>query len=461
MIHKFSMGGLNLVLDVSSGSIHCMDSLAFRILDALEEQSTPNISDEGALEAVTYSLGEEFHKEKIEEAFLEIKALFDKGLIFSEENNSISPDSFKNRGTVIKALCLNISHACNMKCSYCFAGYSEVGENRPSALMPFSVGKAAIDFLVASSGKRKNLEVDFFGGEPLINFQLVKDVIDYARSLEAAHGKRFRFTLTTNGILLDQEKMDYINENLQNVVLSIDGRKSVNDNMRKKLNNEGTYENIVPKFLEMAKLREQNNYYVRGTYTAENLDFSQDVLHLADLGFKQISVEPVVTDENAPFALNESHIDELCKEYERLALEMSNRDDSFNFFHFNIDLTGGPCIIKRLSGCGAGCEYLAVAPSGDIYPCHQFVDTKEFLMGNVLDSGLVNYALKDEFAQNNIFAKEQCNDCFAKYFCSGGCHANSYFTGGNINATYEVGCQLMKKRVECAIFLKAAASMKD
>ena len=356
----------------------------------------------------------------------------------------------------IFALCLHIAHDCNLACRYCFAEEGEYHGRR--ALMSFEVGKKALDFLVANSGNRVNLEVDFFGGEPLMNWDVVKQLVEYGRSLEKPNNKKFRFTLTTNGILLNDEILEFVNKEMGNIVLSIDGRKEINDKMRPFRGGQGSYDIIVPKFQKVAESRDQMNYYVRGTFTHNNLDFSKDVLHLADLGFKQISVEPVVAQPTDDYAIREEDIPILKEEYDKLAVEMIKRKKegkAFNFFHFMIDLQGGPCVAKRLSGCGSGTEYLAVTPWGDLYPCHQFVGNEKFLMGNV-DTGVVRDDIRDEFKCCNVYAKDKCKKCFAKFYCSGGCAANSYNFHGNINDAYDIGCELQRKRIECAIMLKAA-----
>lgn len=363
---------------------------------------------------------------------------------------------FKKRKTVVKALCLHIAHDCNLGCRYCFAEEGEYHGDR--SLMSYEVGKQALDFLVANSGNRRNLEVDFFGGEPTMNFDVVRKLVAYGRSLEEPYNKNFRFTLTTNGILLNDEIMEFANREMANVVLSIDGRKSVNDYMRPTRNGKSTYDIIVPKFQKFAELRNQTNYYVRGTFTHHNLDFSEDVLHLADLGFKQISVEPVVAPPEEPYAIQEADLPQLMEEYDKLAKEMVRREkegNGFNFFHFMIDLTQGPCVAKRLSGCGSGTEYLAVTPWGDLYPCHQFVGQEQFKLGNVYD-GIQAEEIRDEFKLCNVYAKEKCRNCFARFYCSGGCAANSYNFHGSILDAYDIGCELQKKRIECAIMIKAA-----
>ncbi len=364
---------------------------------------------------------------------------------------------FKKRQTVVKALCLHIAHACNLKCEYCFAGEGEYHGDR--ALMSLEVGKQALDFLVANSGNRHNLEVDFFGGEPLLNFDVVKELVRYGRSLEEKHDKHFRFTLTTNGVLLDDDVMEFANREMDNVVLSVDGRKEIHDRMRPFRDGSGSYDKIIDKFKKLADSRNQERYYVRGTFTHYNTDFVKDVLSLADAGFKQISVEPVVAGPNEPYAITEEDLPVICEGYDELAKEMLKRDkegNGFTFFHYMIDLTGGPCVYKRLAGCGSGTEYLAVTPWGDLYPCHQFVGEEKFCLGNVKE-GIKNTELVNEFKLCNVYAKPECRDCFAKFYCSGGCAANAYHTHGDILKPYEIGCVLQRKRVECAIMIKAAS----
>ena len=388
----------------------------------------------------------------------EILLLAQEGQLYTEDIYENYIDSFKNRETVVKALCLHIAHDCNLACRYCFAEEGEYHGRR--AIMSYEVGKKALDFLVANSGNRTNLEVDFFGGEPLMNWEVVKQLVAYGRSLEEEHHKKFRFTITTNGVLLNDEILEFVNKEMGNMVLSIDGRKEVHDRMRPHRGGQGSYDEIVPKFKKAAESRGQMNYYVRGTYTHYNTDFAKDVLHLADLGFKQISVEPVVAPETEDYAIREEDLPQLLAQYDELAEEMIKRrkeGNGFNFFHFMIDLEGGPCVAKRLSGCGSGTEYLAVTPWGDLYPCHQFVGNEDFLMGNV-DEGVLRTDIRDEFKQCNVYAKEKCKDCFAKFYCSGGCAANSYNFTGNVNGSYDIGCELQRKRIECAIMIKAALS---
>ena len=447
MIHQYKNNGYNIVLDVNSGSVHVVDDIVYDIIALYENSSVDEIADK---------LKDKYKEEDIREACQEIEELKEEGQLFTEDIYEPYIDSFKDRPTVVKALCLHIAHDCNLACRYCFAEEGEYHGRR--ALMSFEVGKKALDFLVANSGSRRNLEVDFFGGEPLMNWEVVKQLVEYGRSIEEANNKKFRFTLTTNGVLLNDEILDFVNKEMGNIVLSTDGRKEVHDRMRPFRNGKGSYDLIMPKFKKVAESRNQTNYYVRGTFTHYNLDFSKDVLSLADEGFKQISVEPVVASPEDAYALRTEDLPQIFEEYDKLAVEMIKREREgrgFNFFHFMIDLTGGPCVYKRLSGCGSGTEYLAVTPWGDLYPCHQFVGNEDFLLGNV-DDGIVKKNICEEFKQCNVYSKPKCKDCFAKLFCSGGCAANSYNFHGNINDSYEVGCEMERKRVECAIMIKAA-----
>ena len=446
MIHQYKNNGYNIVLDVCSGSVHVVDDLVYDVI-ALYEEMDP---DEIVKRLPQYPENE------IREAYDEITELKDQGQLFTEDVYKDAIIDFKKRKTVVKALCLHIAHDCNLACKYCFAEEGEYHGGR--ALMSYEVGKKALDFLIANSGNRVNLEVDFFGGEPLMNFQVVKDLVAYGRSKEKEFNKKFRFTLTTNGMLLTDEVMEFANKEMANVVLSIDGRKEVHDFMRPTRNGKGSYDLIIDKFKKMAEMRHQTNYYVRGTFTHYNLDFSKDVLHLADMGFKQISAEPVVAPDDMDYAIREEDLPQLFEEYDNLAKEMVKRKkegNGFNFFHFMIDLTGGPWLYKRLSGCGSGTEYLAVTPWGDLYPCHQFVGMEQFKLGNV-DTGIEKTDIVDEFKLCNVYAKDKCKDCFARFYCSGGCAANSYNFHGNLLDAYDIGCELERKRVECAIMIKAA-----
>lgn len=446
MIHQYKNNGYNIVLDVCSGSVHVVDDIVYDVIALYKEFNQNEIV--GKLS--------QYPEKEILEACEEIRALEEAGQLFTEDVYRDAIIDFKQRRTVVKALCLHIAHDCNLACKYCFAEEGEYHGGR--SLMSYEVGRKALDFLIANSGNRVNLEVDFFGGEPLMNFQVVKDLVAYGRSQEKEHNKKFRFTLTTNGMLLNDEVMEFANREMANVVLSVDGRKEVHDFMRPTRNGKGSYDLIIDKFKKMAELRNQTNYYVRGTFTHYNLDFSKDVLHLADLGFKQISAEPVVAPDTQPYAIKEEDLPKLFEEYDLLAREMVEREKAgkgFNFFHFMIDLTGGPCLYKRLSGCGSGTEYLAVTPWGDLYPCHQFVGMEEFKLGNV-DAGIEKQELVDEFKFCNVYAKDKCKDCFARFYCSGGCAANSYNFHGNLLDAYDIGCELERKRVECAIMIKAA-----
>ncbi len=459
MIHQYRNNGYNIVLDVNSGAVHVVDELCYDAIAHLaagEEPDLAALEKPETLEGLQEALGDRYEAGQIREAWEDIKELTQEGRLFTRDVFEPMIDQVKQRKTVVKALCLHIAHDCNLACKYCFAEEGEYHGRR--ALMSYEVGKKALDFLIASSGNRRNLEVDFFGGEPLMNWQVVKDLVAYGRQQEKLHDKHFRFTVTTNGVLLNDEIQEFINKEMDNVVLSLDGRKEVNDAMRPFRSGKGSYDLIVPKFQKLADSRNQERYYVRGTFTRNNLDFSNDVLHFADLGFKQMSIEPVVGDESDPYAIREEDIPKICEEYDRLAKIMIEREKEgkgFNFFHFMIDLEGGPCVSKRLSGCGSGTEYLAVTPWGDLYPCHQFVGQEEFLMGNV-DEGITRPEIADEFRSCSVYSKEKCRNCFAKFYCSGGCMANAYNFHGTIHEAYDIGCEMQRKRVECAIMMKAA-----
>ena len=448
MVHQYQNNGYNIVLDVNSGAIHVVDELMYAVIGLYEEHTPQQIIEK---------LRDTFEEADVLEALDEIEQLKKDELLFTpDEYEDYIEDISKNRQTVVKALCLHIAHDWNLACKYCFAEEGEYHGKRE--LMSYEVGKAALDFLIAGSGNRHNLEVDFFGGEPTLNFQVVKDLVAYGRSQEKAHDKKFRFTLTTNGVLLNDEIMEFANQEMDNVVLSIDGRKDVHDFMRPFPNGSGSYDIVVPKYQKFADSRDQMRYYVRGTFTHHNLDFAKDVLHLADLGFKQISVEPVVAPDDADYAIREEDLPQLFEEYDQLAKEIIKRKKNgqeFNFFHFMIDLEGGPCVAKRLSGCGSGTEYLAVTPWGDLYPCHQFVGNEKFYLGNVFE-GVKHPEICQEFKSCNVYSKEKCRKCFARFYCSGGCAANSYNFHGSIHDAYDIGCALQKKRVECAIMIKAA-----
>ena len=460
LIHQYINNGYHIVLDVNSGSVHVVDPVVYDAIAAVSKQIPEMDKPEKLSEEVTANvhkkLDETYGSEMVCEALEDIQELIDAEQLLTRDIYRDFVLDFKKRKTVVKALCLHIAHDCNLACRYCFAEEGEYHGRR--ALMSFEVGKKALDFLVANSGSREHLEVDFFGGEPLMNWQVVKDLVKYGREQEKIHNKNFRFTLTTNGVLLNDEVMEFCNKEMANVVLSVDGRKEVHDYMRPFRKGAGSYDLIMPKFQKFAESRNQDKYYVRGTFTHHNLDFSKDVLHLADLGFKQISVEPVVAADTEEYAIREEDIPQIIEEYDALAKEMIKREKEgrgFNFFHFMIDLTGGPCVYKRLSGCGSGTEYLAVTPWGDLYPCHQFVGEEKYLMGNV-DEGIVKPEIQKEFGGCNVYTKKDCKNCFARFYCSGGCAANAFHFQGDIKGNYEIGCELQRKRVECAIMIKAA-----
>ena len=459
MVHLYKNNGYNMVLDVNSGSIHVVDDVVYDVLELLNEAEDRR-KEEGFRQEITDKMlakyGEDITAEDMKDVFEDLDELEENGTLFTVDVYKEGVIDFKKRQTVVKALCLHIAHDCNLACRYCFAGEGEYKGDR--SLMSLEVGKKALDFLVANSGNRRNLEVDFFGGEPLMNFDVVKELVAYGRELEKTHDKHFRFTLTTNGVLLRDDVIEFANKEMDNIVLSIDGRKEVHDHMRPFKNGKGSYDFILDKFKKVAESRNQQKYYVRGTFTHYNLDFVKDVLSLADEGFEQISVEPVVAGPEEPYAIREEDIPQICEGYDELAKEMLKRKKEgrgFNFFHYMIDLSGGPCVYKRLSGCGSGTEYLAVTPWGDLYPCHQFVGEEEFCLGNV-DDGIVNTEMRDTFKLCNVYAKEECRNCFAKFYCSGGCAVNAYHCHQDINKPYEIGCELQRKRVECAIMLQAA-----
>ena len=448
MIHAYKLNGYNIVLDVNSGCVHVVDEVAFDIISSYENKSADEITAE-----ITKKY--EVTAEDVSAVFEDIEALKSEGKLFTEDKFRALAGEFKKRQSVIKALCLHVAHDCNLACKYCFASEGEY--HGPKGLMSFEVGKLALDYLIDHSGSRKNLEVDFFGGEPSLNFEVVKQLVAYGRSREADTGKNFRFTYTTNGIILTDEIMDFCNREMSNVVLSLDGRKEVNDRMRVNRGGAGSYDTIVPKFKKFVEKREGKDYYIRGTYTRFNKDFAADILHMADLGFKEISIEPVVAEPSAPYALREEDLPELLSQYEILAKEMIKRErkgEGFTFYHYMIDLDGGPCVVKRVSGCGVGTEYMAVTPEGDFYPCHQFVGKPEFLLGNVYD-GVTNASVCEQFKNCNIYSHTECDNCFARMYCSGGCAANAYNSTGSVTGVYSLGCELHKKRIECAIMLKA------
>ncbi|MEG0292256.1 MAG: thioether cross-link-forming SCIFF peptide maturase [Anaerovoracaceae bacterium] len=447
MIHQYKLNGYNIVIDNNSGAIHSVDDLAYDIIglygdDKLSEKILEKYKD--------------INQKDIDETIADIEELKKQGKLFSEDIFREFAPKMKKQQSVVKAICLHVAHDCNMDCGYCFAGKGEYKGEK--GMMPYEVGVKALDFLVENSGSRHNLEVDFFGGEPLLNWNVVKKLVRYGRTLEAKHNKNFRFTLTTNGLMLNDEIIEFCNEEMSNVVISLDGKPDVHNNMRKTRDGGDTYDRIIESFKDLAVSRKQKDYYMRGTYTSYNKEFASDIIHMADEGFKELSMEPVVAPKEAPYALSEKDLPILKKQYEILAKEMLKRKaegNEFNFYHFSVDLTGGPCISKRISGCGVGTEYLAITPKGDIYPCHQFVGEDEFCLGNIF-SGIDNLDCLDRFSGCNVYSHKECQDCFAKLYCSGGCAANAYFSTGSVNGVYNLGCELHKKRIECAIMMKVS-----
>ena len=449
MIHQYQLGGYNIVLDVCSGAVHAVDELAYDMI-ALYEQCP---KDE-VLRRITEKYGrrDDITPEDIAECYDDITALKEQGKLFSPDTFEPIAGTLKQKTAgVVKALCLHIAHTCNLNCAYCFASQGKYHGDR--AVMSFEVGKQALDFLVAHSGTRRNLEVDFFGGEPLMNFQVVKDLVAYARSIEKDAGKNFRFTLTTNGLLIDDDVIDFANRECSNVVLSLDGRKEIHDRYRVDYAGNGSWEKIVPKFRKLVESRGGKNYYMRGTFTHANPDFLEDIKVMLDLGFRELSMEPVVAAEGDASALTEEDLPVVMEQYEKLAelmIQKRKAGDPFTFYHYMIDLTGGPCIYKRISGCGSGTEYMAVTPWGDLYPCHQFVGEEKFRLGDIW-KGVENTAIQDDFMACNVYAREECRTCWARLYCSGGCAANAYHATGSVRGVYEYGCKLFRKRMECAI----------
>ncbi len=456
MIHQYKLNGYNIVLDVCSGSVHAVDDVAYDIIALFEEKTK---------EAILAEIGEkyahipEITPAEIEECYDQIAELKDEGMLFAPDTFADMAGELKNKTAgVVKALCLHVAHTCNLNCAYCFASQGKYHGDR--AVMSFEVGKRALDFLIENSGSRHNLEVDFFGGGPLMNFQVVKDLVPYARSIQKQHNKNFRFTLTTNGVLIDKDVIDFANKEMSNVVLSLDGRKEVHDKYRVDYAGNGSWEKIVPKFQALVKAREGKNYYMRGTFTHENPDFLEDIKQMLDLGFSELSMEPVVCAPGDKAALTESDKAIVLDQYEKLAELMLQREKEgrpFTFYHYMIDLTDGPCIYKRISGCGSGTEYMAVTPWGDLYPCHQFVGDEKFRLGDIW-GGVTNTALRQEFKDCNVYARPECADCWAKLYCSGGCAANAYHATGSVKGVYKDGCDLFRKRMECAIMLAVARS---
>ena len=452
MVHQYKLNGYNIVLDTCSGSVHAVDEIAYDIIGLYKDKSPEEIA-----EIITEKYADEnITPDDVFECIEDVKALEEKGKLYTPDTYEDMAFDFKNRNTVIKALCLHVAHTCNLNCEYCFASQGKYHGER--ALMSLETGKRALDFLIENSGTRRNLEVDFFGGEPLMNLEVVKELVAYAREIEKIHNKNFRFTLTTNGILIDDDVIDFCNKEMSNVVLSLDGRKEVHDRLRKDYQGRGSYDIIVPKFQEFVRRRGDKSYYIRGTFTHANTDFTNDIFHMADLGFKELSMEPVVCAPDDKSALTKEDLPLLFEQYEILAKEMLKRQkegNGFTFYHYMLDLTHGPCIYKRISGCGSGTEYMAVTPSGELYPCHQFVGDKKYLLGNIYD-GVTNKEIQNEFKLCNAYARKECADCWAKLYCSGGCAANSYHASGKITGIYEYGCELFKKRIECAVMMKVA-----
>jgi len=457
MIHRYQLNGYNIVLDVYSGAVHVVDNLAYDLIGMLDcggENADREEIKRALLEK--YADSPDVTPEEIDDCFADVDELIAAKKLFTSDPFEKLVVDINKKPNVIKALCLHVAHTCNLCCEYCFAGQGRYdGE---SALMSFDVGKAAIDFLVANSGARRNLEVDFFGGEPLMNFGIVKQIVAYARSIEKEKNKNFRFTLTTNGVLIDDDVIDFCSRECHNVVLSLDGRKEVNDRFRVDRLGRGSYDVIVPKFKRLVDARGGKGYYMRGTFTHHNPDFASDVIHMADLGFSELSMEPVVCSPDSPSALTEDDFPIVCDQYEKLAKEMIARKRSgkpITFYHYMLDLSHGPCIYKRVSGCGSGSEYLAVTPSGELYPCHQFVGDPRFIIGD-LWKGVVNTALRDNFKRCNVYSRRDCDNCWARLYCSGGCAANAFHATGSIDGTYDYGCRLFRKRIECALMLKVA-----
>ena len=459
MIHQYKLGGYNVVLDVCSGSVHAVDEVAYDIIAIFEEKDKETVIKEISAK---YADRSDITEKDIEECYLQVEELKNQGKLFAPDNFKPMAGKLKEKTAgVVKALCIHIAHTCNLNCSYCFASQGKYHGDR--AMMSFEVGKRALDFLVENSGTRKNLEVDFFGGEPLMNFDVVKQMVEYARSIEKEHGKNFRFTLTTNGMLIDDDVIDFANREMSNVVLSLDGRKEIHDRYRVDYAGNGSWEKIVPKFQKLVKARGGKNYYMRGTFTHANPDFLEDIKQMLDLGFNELSMEPVVCAPGDPSELTAEDMPIVLDQYEKLASLMIERERAgkpFTFYHYMIDLTGGPCIYKRISGCGSGTEYMAVTPWGDLYPCHQFVGEEKFKLGDIWN-GVTNKETQDEFAACNVYAHPECHDCWARLYCSGGCAANAYHSTGSVTGVYKYGCELFRKRMECAIMVAIARAFGD
>ena len=454
MVHQYKLNGYNIVLDTCSGAIHVVDEVAYDMIAVFKEKTEEEIVAE-MMKKYGHCL--DVTEEELHLCMEDIRTLVKMGKLYTEDTFADMAGTLKERsGNVVKALCLHVAHTCNLNCSYCFASQGKYHGDR--ALMSFEVGKRALDFLIENSGKRRNLEVDFFGGEPLMNLEVVKQLVEYARSVEKEHNKNFRFTLTTNGMLIDEDVIAFANKEMSNVVLSLDGRKEINDLKRVDYAGNGSYDKIVPKFKQLVEARGGKGYYMRGTFTHANPDFTKDVFHMADLGFTELSMEPVVSSFDDPAALTKEDLEIVKEQYEILAKEMIRRKKEgrgFTFYHYMLDLTQGPCVYKRISGCGSGTEYMAVTPWGDLYPCHQFVGEEAYKLGDIWN-GVTNEALREAFRSCNAYSRPDCKDCWAKLYCSGGCAANAYHASGSIRGIYEPGCELFKKRIECAIMIKVA-----
>ncbi|MGJ7922535.1 thioether cross-link-forming SCIFF peptide maturase [Neobacillus sp. LXY-4] len=458
MIHQYKLNGYNIVLDTYSGSVHVVDDLAYDIIALFEHTPTEEIVN---MMVEKYAQDSAISESEIRETIAAVEELKQDGQLFTEDEYKNLSVDLKSRKTYLKALCFNVAHTCNLSCDYCFASQGKYNGDR--AIMTFEVGKRAIDYLLENSGHHRNLDIDFFGGEPLMAWDVVKQVVAYARNKEKEYKKNFRFTFTTNGMLLNDEVTEFLNQEMYNVVLSLDGRKEVHDRLRRTVNGKGSYDYIVPKFREFIEKRGDKEYYVRGTYTHNNVDFTNDIFHIADLGFDKLSMEPVICDPREPYALTEKDLPEIYNQYEILANEMIKRDENgngFTFYHYMLDLSEGPCIQKRLTGCGSGTEYLAVTPWGELFPCHQFVGDKEYSMGNIWD-GITKPEIQCQFKENNCYSKPECQDCWAKLYCSGGCPANALHATGSLNGTYDFSCDIFKKRIECSMMVKVAESMRE
>ena len=459
MVHQYKTAGLNIVLDTCSGSVHIVDDVASDIIGMYEDYPEEEIA---ATVSERYAHREDVNEQEIRQCLEDIRTLKEAGQLFTPDSYGSKAQTYKDRsGDVIKALCLHVAHTCNLNCSYCFASQGKYHGDR--AVMSFEVGKQALDFLVAHSGSRHNLEVDFFGGEPLMNWEVVKELVLYARSIEKEHHKNFRFTLTTNGILLNDEVIDFCNREMSNVVLSLDGRKEIHDRYRVDYAGNGSWEKVVPLFQKFVKARGDKSYYIRGTFTHANPDFLKDIRCMLDLGFTELSMEPVVGSPDDPEALTETDLGIVKQQYEELADLMRKRRQEgrpFTFYHYMIDLKGGPCIYKRISGCGSGTEYMAVTPWGDLYPCHQFVGEEDYKLGDIW-KGVTNHEKQEAFRSCNVYARPECADCWAKLWCAGGCAANAFHASGSITGIYKPGCELFRKRLECAIALEAEKQLEE